>query len=175
MSQELIERSASAIARDVNARTLSAAEVVEATLARIDGVDSDVGSYLTTLHDAARLTAARVDERVARGDVLPLAGVPLAVKDNMCLINTRTTCASKILEHWQAPYTGTAVQRLLDAGCVPVGKANMDEFAMGSSCENSALGVTRNPYDLTRVPGGSSGGSASAVAAFEAAIGMGSD
>jgi aspartyl-tRNA(Asn)/glutamyl-tRNA(Gln) amidotransferase subunit A len=93
----------------------------------------------------------------------------------MCLTGTRTTAGSKILEHWVAPYTATAVTRLLAAGCIPIGKTNMDEFAMGSSCENSALGVTRNPYDPTRVPGGSSGGSAAAVAAHEAAIGMGSD
>ena len=127
------------------------------------------------LGDGAREHALRVDARIAGGESLPLAGVPLAVKDNMCLTGTRTTCGSKILENWIAPYTATAVQRLLDAGCVPVGKTNMDEFAMGSSCENSALGVTRNPYDLSRVPGGSSGGSAAAVAAFEAAIGTGSD
>jgi aspartyl-tRNA(Asn)/glutamyl-tRNA(Gln) amidotransferase subunit A len=101
--------------------------------------------------------------------------VPVAVKDNMCLTGTRTTAGSKILENWIAPYTATAVQRILDAGGIPIGKSNLDEFAMGSSCENSALGVTRNPYDLTRVPGGSSGGSAAAVGGFEAAIGMGSD
>lgn len=175
MSEALIERTAAEIARDVNARALSARDVAEASLAQIDAVDGEVGSYLTKLHIQARAAATRVDERVACGEALPLAGVPLAVKDNMCLTGTRTTCGSKILEHWQSPYTATAVQRLLDAGCIPVGKANMDEFAMGSSCENSALGVTRNPYDLTRVPGGSSGGSAAAVAAYEATIGMGSD
>jgi aspartyl-tRNA(Asn)/glutamyl-tRNA(Gln) amidotransferase subunit A len=171
----LIERNAAQIAREVNARTLSAREVTDAALAHIDAVDGQVGSYLTVLHDEARAAAARVDARVAAGETLPLAGVPLAVKDNMCLTGTRTTAGSKILEHWVAPYTATAVSRLLRAGCIPVGKANMDEFAMGSSCENSALGVTRNPYDLSRVPGGSSGGSAAAVAAFEAAIGTGSD
>ncbi|MBV8073787.1 MAG: Asp-tRNA(Asn)/Glu-tRNA(Gln) amidotransferase subunit GatA, partial [Candidatus Eremiobacteraeota bacterium] len=116
-----------------------------------------------------------VDARVAAGESLPLAGVPLAVKDNMCLRGTRTTCGSKILGEWVAPYTATAVQRIIDAGAIPLGKANLDEFAMGSSCENSALGVTRNPYDLERVPGGSSGGSAAAVAALETPIGLGSD
>jgi aspartyl-tRNA(Asn)/glutamyl-tRNA(Gln) amidotransferase subunit A len=175
VSNPLIERSAAQIARDVNARTLSAREVTDAALAHIDAVDGQVGSYLTVLHGKAREAAARVDARVAAGEGLPLAGVPLAVKDNMCLTGTRTTAGSKILEHWVAPYTATAVARLLEAGCIPVGKANMDEFAMGSSCENSALGVTHNPYDLSRVPGGSSGGSAAAVAAFEAAIGTGSD
>lgn len=175
MAEELFERSAARIARDVNAGILNASDVTEAALARIDAVDGDVGAYLTTLHDIARGAAMQVDKRIKDGERLSLAGVPLAVKDNMCLAGTRTTCGSKILEHWQAPYTATAVRRLLDAGCIPVGKANMDEFAMGSSCENSSLGVTRNPYDLTRVPGGSSGGSAAAAAAYEAAIAMGSD
>ncbi|HUY40000.1 MAG TPA: Asp-tRNA(Asn)/Glu-tRNA(Gln) amidotransferase subunit GatA [Candidatus Dormibacteraeota bacterium] len=172
---ELVERGAAEIARDVNAKRVSAREVTEAALARADGVDEWVGAYLRVLYDVARETATRVDARVARGERLPLAGVPLAVKDNMCLSGTRTTCASRMLERWTAPYTATAVQRMLDAGCVPIGKTNLDEFAMGSSCENSALGVTRNPYDPARVPGGSSGGSAAAVAAREAAIGMGSD
>ena len=170
-----IESSGAQIARDVASRALSAVEVTDALLAHVDAVEPEVGSYLTVLHERARAVAAEVDARVKRGEKLPLAGVPLAVKDNMCLTGTRTTAGSKILENWIAPYTATAVDRLLAAGAVPIGKSNMDEFAMGSSCENSALGVTRNPYDLGRVPGGSSGGSASAVAAYEAAIGMGSD
>jgi aspartyl-tRNA(Asn)/glutamyl-tRNA(Gln) amidotransferase subunit A len=172
---DIIERSGAQIARDVNNGTVSAREVADATLARIGNVDERVGAYLTVLGAEARAWADRVDARVKAGERLPLAGVPIAVKDNMCLTGTRTTCASKILENWVAPYTATAVARLIDAGAVPVGKANMDEFAMGSSCENSALGITRNPYDLARVPGGSSGGSAAAVAAREAAIGLGSD
>jgi aspartyl-tRNA(Asn)/glutamyl-tRNA(Gln) amidotransferase subunit A len=175
VGRETIERSAAEIARAVTSREISAVEIAETTLAHIDGVDSHIGAYLTVLHDRAREQAARVDARVRAGETLPLAGVPVALKDNMCLTGTRTTCGSKILEDWIAPYTSTAVQRLLDAGCVPVGKANMDEFAMGSSCENSALGVTRNPYDLSRVPGGSSGGSVAAVAAYEAAVALGSD
>ena len=175
MFDERIERSAAQIAADVNAGRTSACEVAEATLAQVEAVEPRVGAYLTVLQAEARAHAARVDERVRAGERLPLAGVPLAVKDNMCLDGTRTTCGSKILEGWIAPYTATVVARMLQAGAVPIGKANCDEFAMGSSCENSALGVTRNPYDLTRVPGGSSGGSAAAVAAYEAAIGLGSD
>ena len=175
MQNELIERSAAAIAEGVRAGRFSAREVTEATLAHVAAVDDVYGSYLTVLSDLAREHATRVDERVANGEAPALAGVPIAVKDNMCLATTRTTAGSKILEHWTAPYTATAVARLLAAGAVPIGKANCDEFAMGSSCENSALGVTRNPYDVSRVPGGSSGGSAAAVAAFEAAIGLGSD
>jgi aspartyl-tRNA(Asn)/glutamyl-tRNA(Gln) amidotransferase subunit A len=172
---ELIEKSAAQIAHDVRLQRISAAEVAEATLAQVEAVDGAIGSYLTVLADLARSRAARVDERIRGGEQLALAGVPLAVKDNMCLDGTRTTCGSKILERWIAPYTATAVARMLEAGAVPIGKANCDEFAMGSSCENSALGVTRNPYDPARVPGGSSGGSAAAVAAYEAAIGLGSD
>lgn len=172
---ELTKLSATQIARDVTSKRLSAREVVEATLHRIDAIDDRLGCYLTRLHEQARACADAVDRRVASGEALPLAGVPVAVKDNMCLTGTRTTAGSKILEHWVAPYTATAVQRLIDAGAIPVGKTNLDEFAMGSSCENSALGVTRNPYDPTRVPGGSSGGSAAAVGADLAAIALGSD
>jgi aspartyl-tRNA(Asn)/glutamyl-tRNA(Gln) amidotransferase subunit A len=172
---ETFEKSAARIAADIRAGVLSATELTEAVLTHVDAVDGAVGAYLTVLADSARRQAARVDERLRAGERLPLAGVPIAVKDNMCLDGSRTTCGSKILERWVAPYTATAVTRMLDAGAVPIGKANCDEFAMGSSCENSALGVTRNPYDLARVPGGSSGGSAAAVAAYEAAIGLGSD
>jgi len=172
---ELVRISAAEIAQRVNRREISARETVAATLAHADAIDDRLGAYLTRLHDLAAESADRVDKRIARGEQLPLAGVPIAVKDNMCLTGTRTTCGSKILENWVAPYTATAVARILEAGGIPIGKSNLDEFAMGSSCENSALGVTRNPYDLRRVPGGSSGGSAAAVAAGEAAIGLGSD
>ncbi|MGA9945208.1 MAG: amidase, partial [Candidatus Cybelea sp.] len=172
MSLDSIERSAAEIARAVRTGECSALEVTDATLAHVNAVEGIFGSYLTVLADHARAQAARVDERVRKGEALPLAGVPLAVKDNMCLDGTRTTCGSKSLERWIAPYTATAVARMLEAGAIPIGKANCDEFAMGSSCENSALGVTRNPYDPKRVPGGSRGGSAAAVAAYEAAVGM---
>jgi aspartyl-tRNA(Asn)/glutamyl-tRNA(Gln) amidotransferase subunit A len=167
--------SARAIAQAVNAREMSAAEIAETMIPHVAAVDEHIGAYLTLTPELMREYAARVDARVAAGESLPLAGVPVAIKDNMCLTGTRTTCASKILEHWIAPYTGTAVGRLLDAGALPIGKTNLDEFAMGSSGENSALGRTRNPYDLDRVPGGSSAGSAAAVGAFAATISTGSD
>lgn len=170
-----MERTAASIARAVSERDVSACEVAEEMLARAHERNAAVGAYLTITDERARDWAARVDARVAAGERLPLAGVPLAVKDNMCLSGTRTTCGSKILENWIAPYTATAVQRALDAGAVPIGKTNLDEFAMGSSCENSALGVTRNPWDLDRVPGGSSGGSVAAVAGGMATVGLGSD
>src|SRR5579872_4145124 len=123
---DIIERSAAEIAREVNGGAISAVEVAEATLAQVDAVDSRVGAYLTVLRELARERAAAVDARVRAGERLPLAGVPLAVKDNMCLAGTRTTAGSKILEHWFAPYTATAVARMLDAGCVPIGKTNLD-------------------------------------------------
>ena len=172
---ELLDSTAREIARAVAERRVSALELAEAAIARVHARDGAIGAYLTRTDDLAREAARRVDARLADGETLPLAGVPVAIKDNMCLSETRTTCASKILENWIAPYTGTAVQRLLRAGALPVGKANLDEFAMGSSCENSALGVTRNPWDLGRVPGGSSGGSVAAVASGTATFALGSD
>ncbi|HYZ16354.1 MAG TPA: Asp-tRNA(Asn)/Glu-tRNA(Gln) amidotransferase subunit GatA, partial [Candidatus Acidoferrum sp.] len=170
-----VRDSAVAIARAVNARESSAAEIAEALIPHVERVDARLGAYLQLTPELMRERARRVDERVRSGETLPLAGVPVAIKDNMCLDGTRTTAGSKILENFVAPYTATAVQKLLDAGALPIGKTNLDEFAMGSSCENSALGVTRNPYDLDRVPGGSSGGSAAAVGGFEATLSVGSD
>ena len=170
-----VKDSARAIAREVNARRTSAAEIAETLIPHAERVDAPVGAYLQLTPELMRAHARRVDERVAAGEALPLAGVPVAIKDNMCLDGTRTIAGSKILESFVAPYTAAAVRRLLDAGALPVGKTNLDEFAMGSSGENSALGVTRNPYDLDRVPGGSSAGSAAAVAAFEATLSLGSD
>jgi len=163
------------IARAVNAREVSAVDIAAAVSAAVPERDRDLGAFLTLTPELMLAHARRVDERIAAGETLPLAGVPAAIKDNMCLRTTRTTCGSRMLEHWVAPYTATAVERLLGAGALPIGKTNMDEFAMGSSCENSALGVTRNPYDLDRVPGGSSGGSAAAVGGGLATISLGSD
>ncbi len=163
-------------ARRVAAGTTSAAEVLEAALARTAEVEPAIGAYLELWADEARGRAGEIDARIAAGEAVgPLAGVPIALKDNLSLEGHAVSCASKILEGYVAPYTATAVSRLLAAGAVPVGRANMDEFAMGSSCENSGYQVTRNPWDLSRVPGGSSGGPAAAVAAGSVPLSFGSD
>jgi aspartyl-tRNA(Asn)/glutamyl-tRNA(Gln) amidotransferase subunit A len=167
--------SAVAIAAAVNAREASALEIAEALIPHVARRDAQLDAYLELTPELMREQARRVDARVAAGETLKLAGVPLAIKDNMCLTGTRTTAGSKILENFVAPYTATAVQRLLDSGALPIGKTNLDEFAMGSSGENSAFKKTRNPYDLDRVPGGSSAGSAAAVGGFEATLSLGSD
>ncbi|MDN5563878.1 aspartyl/glutamyl-tRNA(Asn/Gln) amidotransferase subunit A [Luteococcus japonicus] len=151
-------------------------EVTEAFLDRIDEVDSTVNAFISTNREAALAAARRVDERVAAGEELgPLAGVPIAVKDLLCWNESPTTAGSRILEGWVPPYDATIVQRLLDAGLVIIGKTNLDEFAMGSTGENSAYGATRNPWDSSRIPGGSGSGSAAALAAFEAPLTIGTD
>ena len=166
---------ASDIAARVRDGSTTATEVVDQHLARIDERDDEIHAFNTVTADLAREQAAQVDSIVADGgDPGPLAGVPVALKDNMCTRGVATTCSSKILEGWVPPYDGTLIERLRSAGAVLVGKTNLDEFAMGSSTENSAFGPTRNPLDTTRVPGGSSGGSSAAVAAGFAALSFGS-
>ncbi len=164
------------IAAGVRSGELSARHVLDDHLATIDGREREIHAFNSVLTDRARDAADDIDRRVAAGeDPGPLAGVPIALKDNLCTRGVDTTCSSRILEGWRPPYDATVVQHLAASGAVIIGKTNLDEFAMGSSTENSAFGPTRNPRDLSRVPGGSSGGSAAAVAAGFASLALGSD
>ncbi|MBC7541226.1 MAG: Asp-tRNA(Asn)/Glu-tRNA(Gln) amidotransferase subunit GatA [Candidatus Sericytochromatia bacterium] len=154
---------------------LSARELIEATLRRIEAVEPRIGAYNTVMAEQALAGADAADAARRAGTAGPMAGIPIAVKDNICTLDSPTTCSSRILAGYVSPYEATVVTKLKAAGYIPIGKANMDEFAMGSSNENSATRTVANPWDLTRVPGGSSGGSVAAVAAGEATVALGSD
>jgi aspartyl-tRNA(Asn)/glutamyl-tRNA(Gln) amidotransferase subunit A len=173
---ELIKLTAAETAAKIASGEVSAVQVTEAHLARIDAVDEKVHAFLHVDRDGALAQARAVDARRAAGEPLgPLAGVPLALKDIFTTEGVPTTAGSKILEGWIPPYDATVTRRLKAAGVVLLGKTNMDEFAMGSSTENSAYGPTGNPWDLTRIPGGSGGGSSAAIASHQACLAMGTD
>jgi len=176
LHSELVRLTAARTAAAIESGAVSAVEVAEAHLARIEAVDGKVNAFLHVDAEGALTAARAVDAKRAAGERLgPLAGVPLALKDVFAQRGIPTTCGSKILEGWRPPYDATVTRKLREADVVILGKVNMDEFAMGSSTENSAYGPTRNPWDLDRIPGGSSGGSAAAVAAFEAPLAVGTD
>ena len=174
---ELTNLTVRACLAGLRAGDFSSVELTRALLQRIDSLEPEIHAFLTLTADKALAAAQAADElRASEPEGLPpLLGLPLAVKDVLCLKDVQTTCGSKILENFIPPFTATAVQRLLDVGVVPLGKTNTDEFAMGSSTENSAYGASRNPWDTSRVPGGSSGGSAAAVAARMTPAAFGTD
>ena len=156
-------------------RKLSSVELTKQYLARIEKADAQIGSYITVCPDEALAAAGKADERIAKGEATLLTGIPVGIKDNICTEGIKTTCASKMLYNFVPPYDATVTKRLKNEGAVILGKLNMDEFAMGSSTESSYFKKTKNPYDLTRVPGGSSGGSAASVSADLAPYALGSD
>lgn len=176
MKDKLLNLSCVEIRDKIVSKQVKSLDAVEAVFAAIDKYEETVGAYISTFKEQAIKHARQIDEKIENGqDVGALAGVPIAIKDNMCTTFGTTTCASKILENFKAPYNSTAVQKLLDADVVIIGKTNLDEFAMGSSTENSGLKQTVNPWNTSKVPGGSSGGSAAAVASRLCYGALGSD
>ncbi|KNZ68535.1 glutamyl-tRNA(Gln) amidotransferase subunit A [Thermincola ferriacetica] len=160
----------------LKSKQVSSEEITKSVFERIDQVEDKVKAFVTQTREIALAKAKEVDDKIARGEEIgPLAGIPVVIKDNMCTRGILTTCSSKMLHNFVPPYDATVVKKLADAGAVMIGKSNLDEFAMGSSTENSRFFPTRNPWDLERVPGGSSGGSAAAVAADETVYSLGSD
>lgn len=167
---------ATEIAKKVLSGEMSARSVIEQHIEIINKIEPDVNAFNLVTAEQALIDADEIDSKIASGETLgPLAGVPISVKDNLCTRGIETTCSSKILEGWKPPYDATVIEKLREAGAIIMGKTNLDEFAMGSSTENSAFGPTRNPHNLERVPGGSSGGSAAAVAAGFSPLALGSD
>ena len=172
----LHEKTAHELHELLQTKQISSAELTADIFSRVDAAEDKIGAYLTLTRDKAAADAKAVDDKIAGGEkIFPLEGIPCAVKDNICTKGIKTTCASKILEDFVPPYDATAYKKLAAQNPILIGKANMDEFAMGGSTENSAYHVTRNPHNLERVPGGSSGGSAAAVAGGEAIFALGSD
>ena len=157
-------------------REISAKELVDIAFDKIEEIDNKIDAFNSLTKELAYSTAKEVDEKIKlKADLPPLAGIPMAIKDNICIKDFPTTCSSKILENFVPPYNATVIKLIKDNLIPIVGKTNLDEFAMGSSTENSAFKVTKNPWDLTRVPGGSSGGSAAAVSSGEVVTALGSD
>ena len=173
---ELYELSLSEIAKKIKSKEVKIKEVLDSVYSRIDAVESKVDAYVTITREQAYKRAEKLQQKLDNGeDIGPLGGVPIAIKDNICTKGVRTTCASRMLENFVPPYDATVVKKLDEAGAIVLGKTNMDEFAMGSSTESSYIKKTKNPWDLEKVPGGSSGGSAACVSSDMAYAALGSD